>query len=48
MTKKVNAVIRHIEADDVTQTKKLAMEAALCRAKEVGEKKGKIGEKKEP
>ena len=48
VTKKVNAVIRHIEADDVTQTKKLAMEAALCRAKEVGEKKGKIGEKKEP
>ena len=29
VTKKVNAVIRHIETDDVTQTNKLAMAAAL-------------------
>ena len=48
VTKKVNAVIRHIETDDVTQTNKLAMAAALWVAKEVGVKKGKIGEKKEP
>ena len=45
---KANAVIRHIETDDVTQTNKLAMAAALWVAKEVGVKKGKIGEKKEP
>ena len=42
----MNAVIRHIETDDVTQTNKLAMAAALWVAKEVGMKKGKIGEKK--
>ena len=29
VTKKVDAVIRHIETDDVTQTNKLAMAAAL-------------------
>ena len=34
-TKKVNAVIRHIKTDDVTQTNKLAMAAALWVAKEV-------------
>ena len=28
-TQKVNAVIRHIETDDVTQTNKLTMAAAL-------------------
>ena len=39
ITKKVNAVIRHIETDDVAQTHKLAMEAALCVAIEVGVKK---------
>ena len=47
VTKKVNAVIRHTETDDVMQTNKLAMAAALWVAKEVGVKKGKIGEKKE-
>ena len=46
VTKKVNAVIRHIETDDVTQTNKLAMAVALWFAKEVVVKKGKIGEKK--
>ena len=35
VTKKVNAVIRHIKTDDVTQTNKLAMAAALWVAKEV-------------
>ena len=48
ITKKVNAVIRHIETDDVAQTHKLAMEAALYVAIEVGVKKGKRREKKEP
>ena len=48
VTKKVNAVIRHIETDDVTQTNKLAMAAAPWVAKEVGVKKGKIVQKKEP
>ena len=47
LTKKVNAVIRHIETDDVTQTNKLATAAAIWVAKEVGVKKGKIGKKKE-
>ena len=47
VTMKVNVVIRHIETDDVTQTKKLAMAAALWITKEVGVKKGKRGEKKE-
>ena len=41
-------MIRHIETDDVAQTNKLAMAAALWVAKEVGVKKGKIGDKKEP
>ena len=44
----MNAVVRHIETDDVTQTNKLAMATDLWVAKEVGVKKGKIGEKKEP
>ena len=48
VTKKVNAVIRHIETDDVTQTNKLATAAVIWVAKEVGVKKGKIGKKKEP
>ena len=48
VTKKVNAVMRHIKTDGVTQTNKLAVAAALWIAKEVGVKKGKIGEKKEP
>ena len=48
VTKKVNALIKHIETDDITQTNKLAMGAALWVAKEVGFQKGKIGEKKEP
>ena len=48
ITKKVNAVIRHIETDDVTQTNKRAKAAALSIAKAVGVKKCKIGEKKEP
>ena len=48
VTQKVNAVIRHFETDDVTQTNKLAMAAALWVTKEVGVKKGKIGEHKEP
>ena len=47
VTKKLNAMIRHIETD-VTQTTKLAMAAAHWIAKEVGVKKSKIGEKKEP
>ena len=48
VTKKVNTVIGHIETDDVTQTSKLTMTAVLWVAKEVGVKRGKIGEKKEP
>ena len=48
VTKKVNAVIRHIETENVTQINKLAMAAALWVAKEFGVKKGKMGEKKEP
>ena len=48
VNKKVNAVVRHIETDDVTQTNKLAMAADLWVAKEVEVKRGKIGEKKEP
>ena len=44
----MNAVIRHIETGDVTQTNKLAMTATHLVAKEVGVKEGKIGEKKEP
>ena len=48
VTKKVNAVMRYIETDGVTETSKLAMSAALQVAKVVGVKKGKIGEKKEP
>ena len=40
VTKKVNAVIIHIEKD-ITQTKKIAMTAALWFAKEVGVKKAK-------
>ena len=41
VTKKVNAVIRHTETDDVTKTNKLAMAVALWVAKEVGLKKSK-------
>ena len=48
VTKKVNAVIRHIKTNNVTQTNKLAMAAALWVAKEIGVKKGKRGKKKEP
>ena len=48
VTKKVNVVIRHTETDDVTQKNKLAMTATHWVAKEVGVKKGKTGEKKEP
>ena len=48
VTKKMSAVVRHIETDDVTQTNKLAMAAAPWVAKEVGVKKGKIVQKKEP
>ena len=44
----MDAAIRHIETDDVTQTNKLAMVAALWIAKVVGVKKGSRGEKKEP
>ena len=47
VTKKVNAVIRHIERNNVTQTSKLAMAAAFWIAKEVGVINNKIGEKKE-
>ena len=42
----MNAVLRHIETDDVTQAKKLSMTEALWVAKEVGVKKGKRREKK--
>ena len=35
VTKKVNAVIRHIETDNVTQTNKLPMVAALWVAKKL-------------
>ena len=48
VSKKVNAMIRHIETDDVTQTNKIALARALWVAKEVGMKKGKIGDRKEP
>ena len=46
VTKNLNAVIRHIKTDDVTQTNKLAIAAALWVAKEVGVKKGERGDKK--
>ena len=45
ITKKVNALIWHIETDDVTQINKLAMAAVLWVAKEVGVKKEKRGDK---
>ena len=48
VTENVNAVIRYTETDDVTQTNKHTMAAALYVAKEVGVKKGKIREIKEP
>ena len=48
VTKKMNAVIRHTETDDITQTNKLAMAVSLWVAKEVGVKKDKRVEKKEP
>ena len=48
VTENVNAVIRHTETDDVTQTNKHTMAAALQVAKEVGVKKGKIREINEP
>ena len=48
VAKKVNAVIRSIETDDVTQTYKLAMAAGPWTAKKAGVRNGKIGEKKEP
>ena len=41
-------VIQHTETDDVAQTNKFAMTAALWVAKEVGVKKGEIVDKKEP
>ena len=41
VTKKGNAVIRHIKTDDVTQTNKFTMAAALWLAKEVELKKTK-------
>ena len=41
----MNALIWHIETDDVTQINKLAMAAVLWVAKEVGVKKEKRGEK---
>ena len=47
-TQKVNAVIRHTETDDVTQTNKLTMAAALWVARVIGVKKGKRAEKKGP
>ena len=43
-TKKVNAVVRHIETGNITQRNKLTMAAAHWVAKEVGVKKGKNGE----
>ena len=45
----MNAVVRHIVTDDVTQTNKIAMAVALLgckKRKEVGVKKDKIGERK--
>ena len=48
VTKKKNAVLRHIETDYVIQTNKLAKAAALGVAKDVGVKKSKRGEQKEP
>ena len=48
VTENVNAVIRYTETDDVTQTNKHTMAAALYVAKEVGVKKGKIREINEP
>ena len=48
VTKKVNAVIRHIETDDITQINKLVTAAAIWVVKEVRVKKGKREEKEEP
>ena len=45
VTKKVNAVLRHIETDDVTQKNKLAMAGDLWVAKEFGVNNSKRGEK---
>ena len=45
-TKKVNAVIKHIETDDTIQTNKLAMAAALWVTKVVGVRNDKKEEKK--
>ena len=49
VTKKVNAVIRHIETNDVTQTNKLAMAAALFKkswGKERQNRRGKVSQPK--
>ena len=48
VTEKVKSEIRHNETDHVTQTNKLAMAATIWVTKEVGVKKDKIGQKKEP
>ena len=47
VTKKVNAVIKHIKIDGVTQTNKTGMALARLVAKVVGVKKDKKVEKKE-
>ena len=47
LTKKISAVISHIETDDITQTNRLCIDAALWIAKEVGVRKSKNEEKKE-
>ena len=47
VTKKVNAVIKHIKIDVVTETNKAAMALALWVARVVGVKKDKKIEKKE-
>ena len=47
VTKKVNAVIKHIKIDVVTETNKTAMALALWVARVVGVKKDKKIEKKE-
>ena len=46
VSKKVNAVIRHIETDDVTQTNKLAMTAVFWLQKKLEWRKAKQERKK--
>ena len=48
VTKKMNAVVRHIETDDITQTNKLNDSSPLgCEKKRKREKKKSYGGKEE-